>query len=189
MPEYQLASEPLLGGYSEEFDGTKIEEVSDLAIVSIACPLGGNERLRSAVSKAWNIDPPGPGTAKASDESGVALMFMAPDMYFALFRKGALLPVERVAGELGDAAYYTDQSDNWVALRLGGPHSARALERICPVDVSPSSFPAGSATRTAMEHMGSVVYCESDLNYLLLSASSSANSFLHAVETSVKYVT
>ena len=189
MPEFQLVSEPLLGGYSEEFDGTKIEEVSDLAIVSIACPLGGSKRLRAAVSKAWGIDPPRPGTVEIAHESGITLMFMAPDMQFALFQNDGPPPVERVAGELGDAAYYTDQSDNWVALRLSGAHSASALERICPVDLSPGSFPAGSATRTVMEHMGSVVYCESELRYLLLSASSSADSFLHAVETSVKYVT
>ena len=189
MPEFKLVSEPLLGGYSEEFDGTKIEEVSDLAIVSIACPLGGSKRLRSAVSDAWSIDLPRPGTAEVSNESGITLMFMAPDMHFALFRKDDRSPVERVAGELGDAAYCTDQTDNWVALRLSGAHSASALERICPVDVSPGSFPAGSATRTVLEHMGSVVYCESELRYLLLSASSSADSFLHAVETSVKYVT
>ena len=189
MPEFQLLSEPLLGGYSEEFDGTKIEEVSNLAIVSIACPVGGGKRLRSAVSKAWNIDLPSPGTTEASDEFGITLMFMATDMYFALFPRSDLPPVERVAGKLGEVAYYTDQSDNWVALRLSGTHSADALERICPIDVSPRSFPAGSATRTVMEHMGSVVYCESELRYLLLSASSSADSFLHAVETSVKYVT
>lgn len=189
MPEFQLVSEPLLGGYSQEFDGTRIEEVQDLAIVSIACPVGGSKRLHSAVSKAWSIDPPRPGTAEVSDESGVALMFMAPDMQFALFRNDGPPPVERIAGELGDVAYYTDQSDNWIALRLSGAHSASALERICPVDISPSSFPAGSATRTVMEHMGSVVYCESELRYLLLSASSSADSFLHAVETSVKFVT
>ena len=189
MPEFQLVSEPRLGGYSQEFGGTRIEEVRDLAIVSIACPAGGSKRLRSAVSKAWSIDPPRPGTAAVSDKSGVTLMFMAPDMQFALFRNDGPPPVERVAGELGDAAYYTDQSDSWVALRLSGTHSADALERICPVDASPGAFPAGSATRTAMEHMGSIVYCESELSYLLLSASSSADSFLHAVETSVKYVT
>ena len=189
MPEFQLVSEPLLGGYSQEFGETRIEEVQDLAIVSVACPVGGSKRLHSAVSKAWSIDPPRPGTAVVSDESGVTLMFMAPDMHFALFRNEGPPPVERVAGELGDAAYYTDQSDSWVALRLSGAHSVGALERICPVDVSPGSFPAGSATRTVMEHMGSIVYCESELRYLLLSASSSADSFLHAVETSVKYVT
>ena len=189
MPEFKLVSEPLLGGYSEEFDGTKIEEVPDLAIASIACPMGGSERLRSAVSDAWSIDLPRTGTVEVSDESGVTLMFIAPDMYFALFPNNDQLPVERVADELGDAAYYTDQTDNWVALRLSGAHSASALERICPVDVSPGSFPVGSATRTVLEHMGSVVYCESELRYLLLSASSSAESFLHAVETSVKHVT
>ncbi|MYA88775.1 MAG: sarcosine oxidase subunit gamma, partial [Boseongicola sp. SB0662_bin_57] len=42
---------------------------------------------------------------------------------------------------------------------------------------------------TVMEHMGAMAIRTGDDAFLLLSAGSSAESFLHAVETSYRYVT
>ena len=61
------------------------------------------------------------------------------------------------------------------------------LERLCPLDLHESAFPVGAAQRTVMEHMGAVILREGTDEFLLLSASSSAASFLHAVKTSIRY--
>lgn len=188
MPEFQLAPEPFLGGYSGNFGANRLKEVTDLSIVSIACPQGGRKALESAISKAWNVQLPAPGRTESAGEDGPVLMFIAPDQYFALLPAGGDPPLDRVHSALGDAAYCTDQSDNWVALRLSGPLASAALERICPVDIDPSAFPPGSATRTVLEHVGSMVCREEEGRFLLLAPSSFAGSFLHAVETSIKYV-
>ena len=60
-----------------------------------------------------------------------------------------------------------------------------ALERFCPLDLG--AFPAGSVARTAMEHMGAVIAREDDApTFLLLSARSSARSFLHGLGTALE---
>jgi len=95
---------------------------------------------------------------------------------------------KRVNAELKGAAYTTDQTDNWVVLALSGPLALAALERLCPIDLHDSSFPIDSSARTVMEHMGAVICRTGEDSFLLMSASSSAASFLHAVETSLIYV-
>ena len=53
----------------------------------------------------------------------------------------------------------------------------------------PDAFVEGAAARTVMEHLGVLILRTGPDAYLLLSASSSAGSFLHAVETSLVNVT
>ena len=63
-----------------------------------------------------------------------------------------------------------------------------ALERICPLDLDPLGFEGDGAARTTMEHMGAFVMRDGEGGFFLMSARSSAKSFLHAVETSIKNV-
>jgi len=64
-----------------------------------------------------------------------------------------------------------------------------ALERLCPLDLHPDAFAVNTAQRTVMEHMGAMIVRTNDDQFLLMSASSSARSFLHAVETSITNTT
>jgi len=89
---------------------------------------------------------------------------------------------------LGDNAYCTDQSDSWVTLELTGPNALHALERICPVDLRPDIFTVGSVARTTMEHLGVIIARVGEDQYWLMSASSSAESFLHAITLSVNNI-
>ena len=84
-------------------------------------------------------------------------------------------------------AYITDQSSNWVFCELSGTGVLSALERICPLDLSDAAFPVGAYARTVMEHMGAAILRLSDEVYLLISAGSSAKSFAHALEQSVRF--
>lgn len=77
---------------------------------------------------------------------------------------------------------------NWVILHLSGPLAIAALERIWAIDIHSEFLPAGSFTRTMAEQFGAIVMHEAYDQFLLLSASSSAHSFVHTVEISIKYV-
>ena len=182
MADFALKAEPFLGGYSKDFDGVSLSEVTDLSLISIAQPLGGRTALAKAVKSTFGIGLPKPGNS-ASGTAGQVLG-MAPDQFLTL-----LAPKNKPAAtikKLGKTAYCTDQSDNWVGLRISGPGTLAALERICPIDISPAAFPKGSVARTTMEHLGAIIVAEEKATFLLLSASSSAASFLHAVTTSIE---
>lgn len=186
MDSFSLVSEPFLGGYSCDFDGTTLREVVDLTLISIAQPLGGQERLQKSVRSAWACALPAPGHCAVSKDETTRLLCLGPDAFFAIIAGAGA--AGDVRARLGDAAYYTDQSDNWVGLQLSGPLAETALERICPIDIDPGVLPVGAFARTTMEHLGVIIMPNGNHSFLLLSASSSAKSFLHALETSIKFV-
>ena len=186
MPD-MLTAEPFLGGHSLDLGDVAVAEVTDIAIVSIATPLGGGDALASAINATWGCALPAPrGTSKSSDGS-VTLIFSTPDQTLALLPAVNGLAVNDVAAKLGDAGYYTEQTDNWVGLRVSGARAITALERICPLDLA--TMAVNGAERTVMEHLGVFILREAEDRFLLLSGSSSAKSFLHAVELSMRNVT
>ena len=188
MADCALTAEPFLGGYSLQSGETSLKEVTDLALVSVTCPLGGERNLADATARAWNLEVPRPGRSEAAEDGSVRLLGMAIDQFFAVLPANGGNPLDTVAAHLGTAGYLTSQTDNWVMLRIEGPLAVRALERVCLIDLAPSAFPDGAVARTVMEHLGAVIVREAESKYLLLSASSSAKSFVHAIETSIANV-
>jgi sarcosine oxidase subunit gamma len=150
-----------------------------MTIISLAVPTG-KEAVFEASAKKAGIALPSVGRFKDTPQG--RLMAISQDQYFLIATDdGSAVP-------FGDAAYMSDQSDAWVALEIKGALVRLALERICPLDLHPKSFPTGSGVRTMMEHMGAFILALGDDEYLLLSARSSAKSFWHAVEVSVRNV-
>lgn len=188
MPEQSLTTSASLGGFQKQFDETVLTEVLGQALVSIAVPLGGAAALQEAMTSAYGASPPACGNSIRSKDGTVHFLGMQPDQFFALFDFEGNDAVGAVAGFLGEAGYYTDQSDSWAMLRLSGPHARDALERICPLDLAPGEFPPGQVARTVMEHLGAIILYEDEDNFFLMSPRSSAASFLHAVETSIENV-
>ena len=188
MSDYKLSAAPVLDGFSETFGDTKIEEVTGLSIVSISAPRGGEDALNAAMKSAYGTEFPATGKSTRSNDGSVQFLGMGPDQAFALFDHAGADGDRVVAEKLGKAGYYTFQSDNWVVLRLSGGHAREALQRTCQIDIHPDVFLPGTVARTVMEHMGSTVIAEKGDSFLLISAWSTARSFLHAIETSVKYV-
>lgn len=189
MSELVLTASPALGGYRERFDGIVLEEIPDLAIVSIATPLGAEQVLADAINDGFGTTPPKVGASTQSRDGRTRFLGIAPDQTFAVFIHDGPDARDVVDRVLGDAGYTTDQTDVWVALRINGPRAISALERICPIDLHPHAFPEGAAARTVMEHLGTIVLRDGAESFVLLSARSSAESFLHAVETSIFNVT
>lgn len=186
MADFSLIARPLLGGYSRRFGETALRERTDLAIVSIATPLGEDTTLATAIKTAWSCTMPTPTSSATGD--GKRLISTTADQMLAIFEHPRPDAAQVVKNDLNGTCYTTDQTDIWVVLELSGSGALKALERLCPVDLHPNTFAVGDTARTVMEHMGALVCRTDDNTYLLMSASSSAKSFLHAVETSLVYV-
>lgn len=187
MPDFTLTSAPPLAGYDQGFGNVMLKAPADLALVSIALPLGAENAAEKAVKAAYGVALPGMGkSVRAAD--GARLIRMTPDQAFVLFTRATPDAERVVADKLGGHVYTTDQTDVWVGLEISGPSSRAALERICPLDLHPDAFAMDDAQRTVMEHLGVLILRTGPDTFLLLSASSSANSFLHALETSIRNV-
>lgn len=162
-----------------------IRERADLALVSIATPLGGAAALANAVKQGWGLAMPTP-TASSVNGDTRAIQLTA-DQLLLIFTQSTPNAEQVVQAKLGGAGYTTEQTDAWVCLQVTGPETRAALERVCPIDLDPLAFPEGAAARSVMEHMGAVVIRTGADAFLLLSASSTAGSFLHALERSYAY--
>ncbi len=173
---------------NEMFD---LHELTGIELVHVSFPRGHLPRLDEHLEKTIGLSWPDPGrfsaTGTASADPGGApllLMWLAPDQCMLLAPQQDSR-LARFIDSLDGIGYATDQTDNWVALRLSGDLAVPGLERICPLDLHLTAMPTGTAARTVMEHLAVIILRESADGFLLLSPSSSARSFHHAVETSM----
>ncbi|MDB2403521.1 sarcosine oxidase subunit gamma [bacterium] len=185
MPKALQAITPL-DGRSITHGGTALWVVRDRPLYSLSVPLGGDQAFDQALMNRFALPRPKPG--QFLDAGAFRLCGLAQDQVFVMGLEPTRPAATSLAQELGGAAYVTDQSDAWVSLHLNGDLSLAALERICPINLNPSAFPTGSLARTSMEHLSAVVMADSDQGFILISAISSAESFWHAVETSLTNV-
>jgi len=187
VSDYSLISDPPLAGYNRQSGDISLRAPSGLSIVSVSLPLDGDSEADKAIEAAFGAALPDPGKSVCAKD-GARLIRLGQDQAFIIFHHTAPDAERVVARMLDSKAYTTDQTDVWVCLEIDGTNSRRALERICPIDLHPDAFAQNDAARTVMEHLGALVVRTGANGFLLLSASSSAGSFLHAVETSVKNV-
>lgn len=186
MLDFKLVSAPPLAGYDQSFEGVTLRAPADLAIVSLALPLGGEAAAEKSVKTAYGAALPGIGKSALSKDGSARLVRLSPDAAFVVFTHATPDAEPHVAKKIKGAAYTTDQTDVWTGLEIAGPRARTALERICPIDLHPDSFAVGDAARTTMEHLGTLIIRTGEDTFLLMSGSSSAKSFLHAVETSIQ---
>ena len=186
MADFALEATPLLGGLDKTIGEGRIVERDDLALVSVAVPLGGETALDEALKNGWGLKRPEPTqTSVSGDTTAVSI---AADQLMLVFPHSTPDANAVVQGKLNGAGYTTDQTDNWVVVEVSGKATLSALERLCPLNLDIDAFPVGASGRTNMEHMGALIIRTGDDSFLLMSASSSAKSFAHAVELSYEWV-
>lgn len=173
-----------LNGYSRDIGKNRIVERS-LAIVSIATPLGEEQALAEALQAHWSLALPSPRLSTTFGETRAVRT--AQDQLLLIFPHDTHDASTHVKGMIDNAGYTTDQTDAWIQLEISGPATLASLERLCPIDLDITTFPIGATARTVFEHMGTIIVRLDQDKFLLLSTSSSALSFLHAVETSFLY--
>ena len=188
MADLTLAPQSPLGGYAQTVGGVTIAEVTDLALVSAAVPLGGDAAFAKALVDGFGAARPATGQASPGRGDGVCVLGLQPDQVMILFPFGDIPSPDAAQSDMGAAAYVTDQSDGWAFLRVEGTDVSRALERICMLDLADGAFPVGTVARTVMEHLAVIILREAPDRFLLMSPRSSARSFLHAVETSARNI-
>ena len=183
----ELTRASATGSFDRTIGGIRLRERPELALVSLALPRGRETEAKQAVVSTYGVDPPGPGQSATNGTH--RLVWMGPDQMMLVFADDTPLAEPDVRTALGDACYTTCQTDGWVVLSISGTGVRDALARLCPIDMHDSVFPVGAVARTVMEHMGAMVLRDGSESFLLFSASSSAMSFLHAVEESIRFGT
>ena len=183
MGDLVLEKEPFLGGYDKEFAGTRLWEVTDMTLRSLAVPLGGDKKAAAAIKATLGVEVPAPAMSATNGAGTLRIFASTADQFMVIAPEGT-----DFAG-LDAAVYQTDQSDTWAVLSIEGANCRAALERLCPLDLHPEAFAVGAASRTMMEHMGTIIIRTDHDQFLLMVSSSFAGSFLHAVEISLEYTT
>jgi heterotetrameric sarcosine oxidase gamma subunit len=191
-----LTAQSPLGGYEMITDGTSLIEVTGLSMVSVAPLAGSQAAFQTAMAKLFKTGKTGSPKPSATmaldrpDKPRCILMPSAQNQWFLCFDDDGTNPIDAAKALLGkglsNQMAMTDQSDSWVILALSGLHSRQTLARICPIDCSASAMPIGTTARTSMEHLGAIITRRPDEGdhqpcFWLLSARSSATSFLHAI--------
>ena len=165
VAEIRLHPKPVLG-VNTEIGGIRIRERSDLALVSVA---------GAAALGAYGLEMPSP--TRSTEAGGVRAISPGVDQLMLLFPHSTPDAEPTVRARLSDG-YTTDQTDVWVILEVDGPQVRDGLERICPLDLPTEANSIGRAARTVMAHMGAMVVRTGTDRFLLMSARSSARSFL-----------
>lgn len=175
-----------LGGFDETINDVRIREVTGFGLISLARPQGGEKAFATAVKKITGCAMPDPGNFSRNGKTGTLLIWTQPDQLFLLNNDETPMQEITLRKQLAGKAYATDQSDGWAILEISGARALEALERICPVNLHPDVFTEGMAARTVMEHLGVLILRTGPEVWRLMSARSSAASFLHAVTQSAK---
>ncbi|MDC1383566.1 hypothetical protein N8500_08785 [Candidatus Puniceispirillum sp.] len=188
---YTLTASSPLDGHSIILDGTSLVEITNLSMVSVTPSASHEEEFKAAIFKLFVGDQLNAVTAhEGRGEKNYLFLPSAHGQWFLCFYNDGVDPIDAANSLLGkklsNQLSITDQSDAWLVLALTGPLVRRTLERICPIDCSASAMPVGTTARTMIEHLGAIIVRRPDDNdanpcFWLLSARSSASSFLHAL--------
>ena len=186
--DYALKSISPLNEYSRNFKENLLEEVVGMEVISIATSVENKDFLNKQLIEIFDLELPVPGKSHLTSNGLSRLLGLSLDQWLIVSVDQKYELKALLENSLSNKSYVTLQTDAWVCIRISGRSALKALERICPVNLDPDLFLKDYIARTMMEHLGSIVICENPNSYLLMSASSSAKSFLHALEVSLENV-
>ncbi len=179
MTDYHLKGRSPLSGFKTSQPGLALAEVEGFALVSMA--FAPDKAFATKFSKRFGTKIPQPGDSLGIDKPPARFMGLARDQLFVWFEQTqaqsglTFLQTAELPG-----AVFTDQADNWVALRISGEQVFAHLEKRCMIDLE--RLPVNGVARTVIEYLGVIILREGPEEFLLLSARSSAQSFLHILE-------
>ena len=186
MPDLMLNPQSAISKIQNDFEGLNVAAKEHVAIVSISPPHGKKKSLSERVVTAFKTELPAVGDSTTSTMTSLRILGMQQDQFFLLFDYKGTNAVKEISKKLGNTAYLTDQSDSWVTIYVSGTKARTALQQISPVDLHPSVFGKGAVARTMIENLGTIIVCEGADKFLLFSPRSSAESFIHGLETSIR---
>ena len=188
MSDYELLAESPMGDIEIEMDGFKITEVTDKSLVMVALPRDKFKKVESSINKSCGLKLPEMENSTESTDSSITLWRLQKNQVFAYFSYKGSDAESHLSERLSAPAFFTDQSDTWAMFRVSGKRSRDVLERICPINLSTEVFSVGKVSRTIMEHIGTIIFRDSDDSYVILTMRSFGRSMLHAIEVSAENV-
>lgn len=164
---------------SQSFGPLTLAENSDLGLVSLALRMG------QAAPKPFGLDLPQPGQS-VSGES-VSAFWTGPDQWM-LEGPGqgdgdfAALVMAQAPG-----ASVTEQTDGFVAFEITAETSDQ-IDRLITklVNVDPTTFTAGHATRTGLHHMTVFLVRRADTRLAVIGMRTLADALWHALTSTLK---
>lgn len=179
---HDLAALTPLGGAeprSDRVGDILIAEVTDRALASVSCRAGKSAPFTAAARMLFAADLPQPG--RWTGGPVWTLIWTGPDQWFAEAPFATHEDVARIAKDaLGDTASVTEQTDGWVRFDLEGPTVVDLMERLCPLPAR--RMKVGEASRSMIEHMGSLVICRAEgRHFSVIAPRSFAASMHHAL--------
>lgn len=188
MSNFAFHEKAPLDRFYKIYGSVTLTEVYDRAMVSIAIARGSADQVTKVLSDVYGVHLPETGHSVVSAHRNARIVGLSPDQLFVIFDPSSEPPVDTIGTDFAEGAYLVDQSDSWVAVKIEGRQVRDVLERICPINIQADRFLVDQVARTAMEHLGVILIRQSEDAFLMLSPRSSANSFLHVLETSATSV-
>ncbi|MEM9577834.1 MAG: sarcosine oxidase subunit gamma [Pseudomonadota bacterium] len=189
MSDYSSDMQPItpLGGHAPRVDDhgpVSLREVTDTALASFAYRQGREADALQVLGRFVSMDPlPAPG--KGASNETYTVLWTGPDQFMVLAPHDS---TEDLAAQLktaaGDSASVTEQNDAWCRFDLTGSGLAEVFERLCPVNLRAGAV--GEATRTTIDHLGCLMFVQSDAHITVLGPRSSAGSLHHALLTAMR---
>ncbi|MEU6134817.1 sarcosine oxidase subunit gamma family protein [Nocardioides sp. NPDC047086] len=129
--------------------GVRVREEQFLTMVSLRVPAGSPDRAR--LGKILGAELPG-RCGEVATGHDVVVLWLSPDEFLVISQSvaGSTLVSYLRAGVSEDGAAVVDLSANRTTLRLEGASARAVLEKGCPLDLHPRSFPTGTAVVTAI---------------------------------------
>ncbi|MGV6848866.1 MAG: sarcosine oxidase subunit gamma [Marinibacterium sp.] len=144
------------------FDGiARVERLGPAGMIAIRGDLSDPGMTR-AIADATGIAVPEPLSATQTDAA--ALLWMSPDEVL-LIDEGDDLPghLGRLQRALGDRhALAVDVSDMRARFAVTGAPAREVLAKLCPIDLSPEGFTAGTVRRTRLAQIAAFVWLRQD---------------------------
>ncbi|MCV0429428.1 MAG: sarcosine oxidase subunit gamma [Roseibium sp.] len=187
MSDYHLKAASALGGAKHQLiqiGDYQLQEISNLAIASVASRTGESERVASILQEVLGATAPGPGTV-STGQGGLEAFWTGPDQWMVCAPHDDRELLARELKEIfADTASITEQNDAWVCLEVSGPDLVPVFERLAAFDID--RFHQGSAVRTVIEHIGCFVLCmETRRKVRIFAGRSFAHSLHHALKNNL----
>jgi sarcosine oxidase subunit gamma len=169
----ELIAKSALEGRTVTLGTVTLAEVEVGPVTSIAVFPGGAKAVARGL-KSLGLAMPEPNSFVG--KKGVRIVWTGRDQAFLI---GADCPAL-------EGAAVTDQSDGWSVLAVSGAGAVEALARWVPVDLRPSVFPVGRATRTQLNHMNVVILRVGADAFEIMVFRSMARTAWHEIEAAMQ---
>jgi sarcosine oxidase subunit gamma len=112
----------------------------------------GDEAARARCSAAFGVDLPA-RLGPAGEGDGRAVLWLGPDEWLLIAERAESGPLgSELEAQLRETPHsLVAVSDRQIGLLVGGANASRALSAGCPLDLRPTAFPLGMATRTIFD--------------------------------------